>query len=202
MRWWVVGAALVAVAPAPQADDPLASRTKGRATAPVTVYEMGDFQCPACQSFFLETLPALDSEFVRTGKVRFVFINYPLEQIHPNARSAAELAVCAARQHRFWVMHDLLYRHQTSWAPLDNPRNEFLTLGDSAGLNRTQLVACLAAPATRQEVSQDLERSRASGARSTPSFYIEGGLLQGAAPLDVFRQVLDSIYHVHSSRRE
>jgi len=206
MRRWVVGAVLLAAVPAqaPPAGsvgDPLAARSKGRLGAPVTVYEMGDFQCPACQSFFLETMPALDREFVRSGKVRFVFVNFPLVDIHPNAHAAAEVALCAARQDRFWVMHDLLYRHQTVWAPLANPRLAFLALGDSARLNRARLQACLASGATTREIAQDVERAWRSGARSTPTFYIEGGLLRGAAPVEVFRQVLDSIYRVRTGPR-
>ncbi len=74
----------------PQGEDPLRARTKGRADAPVTVYEMADFQCPACRLFAVTVLPALDSEYVRTGKVRWVFINLPLTSIHPNAVAAAE----------------------------------------------------------------------------------------------------------------
>lgn len=204
MLRWVVGAVLLAAVPVqtpPGGADPLAARTKGRPAAPVTVYEMGDFQCPACQIFFLQTLPALDREFVRTGKVRFVFVNFPLDDIHPNARAAAEAALCAARQGRFWPMHDLLYRHQTEWAPLASPRRVFLALGDSAGLDRARLTTCLTSGATGPEVTQDAERARRAGARSTPTFYIEGGLLQGAAPVEVFRQVLDSVYRVRTGPR-
>src|SRR5438094_9986075 len=99
-----------------QTVDPLAARSKGSATAPVTVYEMADFQCPACRMFAVTVLPTLDSEYVRTGKVRWVFINLPLTSIHPNAVAAAQVAVCAARQGRFWPTHDLLYRQQDQCA--------------------------------------------------------------------------------------
>lgn len=183
------------------AADSLAARSKGSATAPVTVYEMGDFQCPACREFALHTMPTLDREYLRPGKVRLVFINLPLTEIHANAGAAAEAAMCAARQDRFWPMHDLLYRHQPAWAPLPDPRAALLALGDSAGLDRARLRACLSSGATRDEVEQDRQRAWRSGARSTPTFYIEGGLLQGAAPVGVFRQVLDSIYRVRTAPR-
>lgn len=88
--------------------DPLAARSKGDPDAPVTVYEMADFQCPACRTFALEVMPVLDREYVRTGKVRFVFINLPLTQIHRHAAAAAEAAMCAGRQGKFWEMHDVL----------------------------------------------------------------------------------------------
>src|SRR5439155_1004088 len=99
-----------------QAPDPLAARTKGRPDAPVTVYEMSDFQCPYCREFALGTMPLLEREYVEAGKVRFVYINLPLSSLHKNAASAAEVALCAARQQRFWPIHDLLVRHLDQWA--------------------------------------------------------------------------------------
>src|SRR5436190_23369609 len=99
---------LTAVSPAhgqapapPSAPDPLAARTKGRPDAPVTVYEMSDFQCPYCREFALGTMPLLEREYVQTGKVRFVYINLPLSSVHKNAATAAEVGLCAARQERF-----------------------------------------------------------------------------------------------------
>ena len=88
----VVGATLAAAPTTPLQDDLRAARTKGSATAPVTIYEMSDFQCPWCARFALETLPTLDSEYVRTGKVRLIFVNLPLPS-HPNAGPAAELSL-------------------------------------------------------------------------------------------------------------
>jgi len=174
--------------------DPLAARTKGRADAPVTVYEMSDFQCPYCREFALGTMPVLEREYIEPGKVRFVYINLPLSSVHRNAASAAEVAMCGARQQRFWPMHDLLFRHQDQWAALASPRAYLLALGDSAGLDRTLLAGCVTSGATAAEVRADAERARRSGATSTPTFYIEGALLEGAAPVTVFRAVLDSIY--------
>ena len=177
-----------------QASDPLAARTKGRSDAPVTVYEMSDFQCPYCREFALGTMPLLEREYVQAGKIRFVYINLPLSSVHKNAASAAEVALCAARQRRFWPMHDLLFRHQDQWATLTSPRAYLLALGDSAGLDSARLTQCIASGAAAAEVQRDAERARRSGAISTPTFYIEGALLEGAAPITVFRAVLDSIY--------
>ena len=176
------------------ATDPLAGRTRGSAQAPVTVYEMSDFQCPYCRRFALETFPALDSAYVATGKVRWVFINFPLTSIHQNAVGAAKVAVCAARQQAFWRVHDLLYTHQAVWTPLKEPAAFFLSLADSANISRPALLACVRSPATEETIRAEAEGAERSGATSTPSFYIEGGLLSGAHPLPVFRQVLDSVY--------
>ena len=169
--------------------DPLASRTLGSPRAPVTVYEMSDFQCPYCRRFALETFPALKSRYVNSGKVRWVFINFPLTSIHANALAAAETAVCAAEQGAFWRMHDLLYQYQETWAPLKEPGAFFLSLADSAGISKPKLLACVQSPATRETIASEAAGAERSGATSTPSFYIEGGLLAGAHPLPVFREV-------------
>jgi len=193
--------AFVLAAPAAAtAQDPLAGRTRGSARAPVTVYEMSDFQCPYCRRFALETFPALDSAYVATGKVRWAFVNFPLTSIHANALAAAETAVCAARQGAFWRMHDLLYRYQEVWAPLKEPGAFFLSLADSAKISRPALLACVRSPATEQTIREEAQGAERSGATSTPSFYIEGGLLAGAHPVGVFRQVLDSILKVSGRR--
>jgi protein-disulfide isomerase len=179
---------------------PLDSRSKGSAKAPVTVYEMSDFQCPYCKKFALETFPQLERDYVNTGKVRWVFINFPLTSVHAHASAAAELAVCAARQRGFWRVHDLLFQHQEIWAPLKEAGPFLVSLADSAGLSKKTLLTCLETPATLNAVQADAEGAARSGATSTPTFYIEGGLLEGAQPLPVFRQVLDSVYGVKTGR--
>lgn len=175
------------------AQDPLAARTKGRATAPVTVYEMSDFQCPFCRRFTTETFPAIEKEYIATGKVRWIFINFPLPQLHPNAVAAAEFGLCAAKQGKFWPTHDRLYAEQDKWAPLKDPAPYFLSLVAPLGLARDPLLACLQDPATRTAVSQDAQGAVRAGAGATPAFYIEGGMMEGAQPIGVFRMVLDSI---------
>jgi protein-disulfide isomerase len=187
----LAAAALLTVA-APVQDDLRAARTRGSATAPVTIYEMSDFQCPWCGRFARETMPTLEREYVATGKVRIIFVNFPLP-MHPNAVPAAELAMCAAKQGKFWPMHDQLFRTQDQWEDLREPGVFFLGLGDSVGADRDQLTACVRTAATRDLVRSDAESSARSGARSTPTFWIEGGLMTGAQPIEVFRTVLDSI---------
>jgi protein-disulfide isomerase len=195
----VAGAALLALGSGPMQSDPLAARARGRADAPVTVYEISDFQCPYCRQFAIGTLPLLEREYVEPGKVRFVYITLPLTSVHPNAVAAAEVALCAARQNRFWPLHDLLFRHQDAWASLPEPRAYLLALGDSAGLDRAKLARCVTSRATAPEVETDAARARRTGARSTPTFYIEGGLIEGAPPISVFRAVLDSIYQAKTT---
>jgi protein-disulfide isomerase len=185
---------------AAQQDDLLAARTHGSPTAPVTVYEISDFQCPYCAQFFLQTMPFLEREYVVPGKVKFVFVNFPLP-MHPNSVPAAELAMCAARQGKFWPMHDILFRRQQQWAGLNEPGMVFLSYGDSVGANRQALTACVRDGTMRNVVRTDAEGGARSGARSTPTFYIEGGLIAGAQPVETFRAVLDSIVRAKGGTR-
>src|SRR5947207_11011750 len=166
--------------PTTQNQDALAARSKGAATAPVTVYEMADFQCPACRGFTMNVMPAIDKQFIQSGKVRWVFINLPLVSIHPNALAAAEVAMCAARQGRFWQAHDALYLYQDAWARLAAPHDTLIALAQRAGVDREKLNVCIQGGTARSEVQLDAQRAARSGAHATPSFYIEGGLLEGA----------------------
>jgi protein-disulfide isomerase len=160
----------------------------------VTVYEMSDFQCPYCRKHALEVFPTIEREYLQTGKVRWVFINFPLVSIHANALPAAELGMCAARLGKFWPVHDLLFQHQETWAPLKDPGPFLLSLADSVKLPRAPLVKCLESEVARAEIQAEAQGSERAGAASTPTFYIEGGLLTGARPVELWREVLDSIY--------
>lgn len=178
----------------------LAERSIGSPAAPITVYEMSDFQCPYCRRHAVDVFPALEREYINTGKVHWIFINFPLTSIHPNAAAAAELALCGARVGKFWPLHDLLYKYQDTWAPLKDPGQFLLSLADSVHAPRKTMEACLTSGAARPELEADAEAAHRSGAQSTPTFYIEGGLLVGAEPLPVWQQVLDSIYKVRSKK--
>jgi protein-disulfide isomerase len=196
--WLCCALAVTAAAPPARAQgsaDLREARTKGSPTAPVTMYIMSDFECPYCGDFARTTFPTIEREYVATGKMKVVFVNMPLA-MHKNAEPAAEVAMCAARQNKFWQMHDLLFRHQSDWSDLNEPGPYLLALGDSAGTDRAQLTACLQTAATRPLVKADYDGSLRTGAHSTPSFYIEGGLMAGDEPIDVFRPILDSIIRV------
>jgi protein-disulfide isomerase len=203
MRRWNTLQTLLSIAVAAAATaqpDPLAPRSKGTAAAPITVYEMSDFQCPFCKRHAEQVFPGLEKEYIATGKVRWIFINLPLPSLHANAVAAAQFAMCAARQGKFWPAHDLLFRLQTLWAPLKNPEPFLLGLGDSLRLTKAPLKHCVEKGETRQEVSDDSEGAIKSGARSTPAFYIEGGMMSGALPVEVWRPILDSVYRAKTRK--
>ena len=91
-------------------------------------------------------------------------------------------------------MHDVLYARQEDWAPLDQPLPRLLALADSAGVRHDSLLSCVNSRATVDAIAQDAQGSVRAGANATPSFYIEGGLAQGAIPAPEFSRILDSIY--------
>jgi protein-disulfide isomerase len=203
MRWMqvtVLSLLALSVLAAQTKPDPLASRSKGSAKAPVTVYEMSDFQCPFCRRHAVEWFPILEREYIATGKVRWIYINLPIPSLHANAVAAAEFALCAGQQGKFWPAHDLLYKLQTTWGPLQDPAPFLLGLGDSLKLPKAKLTACVVTNATRDEVRDDSEGALKAGASSTPTFYIEGGLLRGAFPPEVWRPILDSVYLVKTRK--
>lgn len=183
-----------AATPGEQAADYLLERTKGDSAAPITVYEASDFQCPFCRRFWEETLPHLEREYIAAGKLRLIFVNFPIPSLHPNATAAHEFAMCAARQNRFWAAHDVLFRYQEHWARLQDPSAFFRSLGDSVGADRARLERCFATGEMRQLILSEAAAAYRAGIQSTPSFVIEGALLPGHAPIEAWRPILDSIY--------
>lgn len=178
-----------------QQPDPLIEqRTKGDPSAPLTVYEVSDFQCPFCRVFAVDVLPQLEQEYISQGKLQIVFVNLPIVQLHPNAAAAHEFAMCAAQQDRFWPIHDLLYRTQAAWSHQDEPYGFFMTLADSAGLDRDSLTQCIDTGALRWLVEAEATAVASKGIRSTPSFIVEGLLLAGAQEMGVWRPLLDSLF--------
>jgi len=158
------------------------------------------FQCPVCRTFAKESFPALQTEFINTGKVKWIFVNFPLTQIHKNAVAAADFAACAAIQNKFWPTHDLLYSTQDRWEKLKDPAPFFLSQIGGLGLNQDRMTTCLQSGTGAAIVRDDAAGAERTGARSTPSFYIEGGLVEGMYPLEVMRRVLDSVYKAKAKK--
>ena len=88
---------------------------KGDEDAPVTIVEWSDFECPFCTRFYTETLGKLEEKYINTGKVKFVYRDFPLG-FHANAQKAAEAAECAGEQGKYWEMHDKLFEKQAEWS--------------------------------------------------------------------------------------
>ena len=170
--------------------------TLGRVDAPVTIVEFSDYQCPFCQRFFATTLPELKKDYIETGKVRYVFRDFPLE-MHAQARKAAEAAHCAGEQGKYWEMHDVLFQNQRALAP---PQ-----LADHArlvGLDGATFDACLSSGRHAARVDRGLADGAAAGVQGTPGFVIgrttsgdvvEGTPIRGAQPVDTFRRIIDQM---------
>lgn len=167
-------------------------RIRGSADAPVWFIEVSDFQCPFCKQWHDASFAAIDSEYVRTGKVRMAYLNYPLSSIHPNARAAAEAAMCASVQGKFWQLHESLFRTQGQWENQPNPVPTFDSLAVAAGVDAKGWRDCMSTHATARIIDADHDRSRTAGVQSTPTFFIGDRKLEGAYPTDTFRVALDS----------
>jgi protein-disulfide isomerase len=167
------------------------ARILGSASAPVWMVIVSDFQCPYCKTWHEETYPALRDEYVETGKVRMAYLNFPLSS-HRNAWPAAEAAMCAGVQGKFWPMQDAIFQTQEQWSGLPSPEALFDSLATSIGADAAAVRACVNAHTMRPLVQADQQRSEQAGVNSTPSFIIGDNVIAGAYPADRFRAVLDA----------
>jgi protein-disulfide isomerase len=175
-------------------------RIRGSADAPVWLIEVSDFQCPFCKQWHDASFAALDSEYVKTGKVRMAYLNFPLTSIHPNAQAAAEAAMCASVQDRFWQMHESLFDSQQRWEAERNPMPTFDSLAVAAGVEPKAWQSCMSSHATARLIEADRDRSRGAGVGSTPTFFIGDRKLEGAYPTDSFRVAIDKALAAAKSR--
>jgi len=147
--------------------------SRGSADAPVTVVEYADFQCPACGVFATTMEAGILKDYVDTGKVRFVFHDFPLPQ-HANAIPAAEAARSAADQGAFWPYHDLLYAKQAEWENSTQPLELFAAYAEQLKLDRAKFEAAYNSHAHRATITQLYDDSSNGGVNQTPTFVIDG----------------------------
>jgi protein-disulfide isomerase len=160
-------------------DDP----SQGIATAPVTVVEYSDFQCPFCQ----HVMPTLKELRTKYGdKMRLVWKDFPLTQIHPQAFVAAQAGNCAREQGKFWEYHDRLFANQQALQP------EFLKkYASEVGMDPTKFNACLDSAKYEAKVQESLGVGTGLGITSTPTVYVNGRMVNGAQPIEVFQAIID-----------
>jgi len=178
--------------PAPS-DDP---RAQGAPDAPITVVEFSDFQCPFCASFAREVRPLIEERYVRTGKVRLVYRDFPLMSIHPGALLAAHVANCAGEQGAFWQMHTRIFEGMTKreWSSGDaNDFRTFLRYAEELELDAGAVQQCVESNRYGAQIQEDILAGQQAGIRSTPSFLINGQLLVGAQPFEVWEQIFERI---------
>ncbi len=166
------------------------ARIKGNPSAKVWLIIVSDFQCPFCKRWFDTTAPAVDREYVATGKIRVAYINFPLS-MHPHAEQAAEAAMCAGAQGKFWEYHDRLFQSQDHWAPLPDVTAFFESLAQMVGADTAAFDTCTSTHVMRDMVIADLKRGTAAGVNSTPTFLVGDQRSEGSYPIDSLRPLLD-----------
>lgn len=167
--------------------------SEGDENAPVTIVEFSDYQCPFCRSFYESSLPQIREQYVKTGKARIVFKDFPLS-FHPDAPKAAEAARCAGDQGKYFDMHDAIYQGQgpANLGTVSINESVYATYAKQLGLNEAEFNACLDSGKNAQGVQNDFSQGVAAGVSGTPSFYVNNQLLVGAQPFSVFKQAIDS----------
>lgn len=168
------------------------ARIRGAETAPVWLVEISDFQCPFCKQWHDQVFATIDREYVKTGKVRLAYLNFPLSRIHPNAQAAAEAAMCAGVQGKFWELHESLFNSQPRWAEQKSPMATFDSLARAAGVEPKGWSQCVSTHATAKLIEADRDRSTKAGVESTPTFFVGDRALAGAYPVDTFRVAIDA----------
>jgi protein-disulfide isomerase len=141
----------------------------GEATAKVTIVEFSDFQCPYCGTYAREAFGKIVDRYVKSGKVRYVIRNFPLEHLHPLAEKAAESAMCANEQGKYWPAHMLFFDNQQALGDVIK-----LEEGDAAsvGIDRKIFEQCIATKRTTDAIMRDLTEGVALGVKGTPTFFL------------------------------
>jgi protein-disulfide isomerase len=157
--------------------------SRGPANAPVTIVEFEDFQCPYCKS----VQPTLKQILSHYGdKVRLLYVDYPIESLHPAAFQAHQAARCAGEQAKFWEYHDLLFKNSPSASP-----EQLDAYAKQAGVDVPAFKTCLNSGKYQSAIQKDEEVGNKLGVNGTPAFFINGRLLSGAQPFAEFSRIID-----------
>lgn len=157
--------------------------TRGPADAPITLVEFSDYECPFCKASESVVVQVLERY---PTQVKLEFKNYPLPT-HPKARPAAEAAVCAAEQGKFWEFHDALFEKAPQIAP-----EQLAAIATEAGLDAARLQECIAAKKGSAQIDADLAAGKAAGVAGTPAFYVNGVPISGGRTVDEFARAIDA----------
>jgi protein-disulfide isomerase len=181
------------------------SPSNGAADSPVTIVEFSDFQCPYCGRHSRDTYPALKEKYVDTGKLQYVFMDYPLPN-HTQAPKAAEAAHCAGEQGLYWEMHDVLFANQGDLAEASLAGHAV-----SVGLDEATFTECLDSGKYSSKIESGKAEAQRLRVRGTPSFGLgltnEDGtvrvvkLIRGAQPLAAFEKGIDELLEAASGSR-
>ena len=161
--------------------------TLGSADAPVTLHEYSSLTCPHCANFHKDTLPLIKKEFIDTGKVRMIFHDFPLDGL---AMGATMIARCSGE--RAYDFTDMLFQTQADWRDSQNPLASLIALARFYGLSGEDVKSCVG----NQDLLKYVENKRDTASaqykiQSTPSFVLNGKLIEGSQPFENFKEALD-----------
>lgn len=167
---------------------PLGDLVLGNEKAPVTIIEYASMTCPHCATFANETYPKLKKDYIDTGKVKYIFREFPLDDL---AMAAAMLARCAGKtdKNRAFALIEMFFEKQREWV-VQRPIEPIKNLIKQVGLTEKDFEACLSDREMSAAILKDQERATKLGVNSTPSFFINGQLQKGAMTFDELEKVI------------
>jgi len=154
----------------------------------VTLVEFGDFQCPACGAEYPIITQLLQNY---NGKINFVFRNFPLPQ-HQNAQAAAEAAEAAGAQGKFFEMYNMLYTNQQTWGETNNAMTYFIQYAKALRLDMNKWTNDVKSNKYKAKIQKDIDDGYAVGVNATPTFYLNGVMIQGGLPYNDFKSRIDA----------
>lgn len=167
---------------------PLGDKILGEADAPVTIVEYASMTCGHCANFHKHTYPLLKSEYIETGKVRFIFREFPLDAV---ASAAFMLARCAPAEKYFDVI-DIMFEQQRTWAFTENPYNALLNFSKQVGFTQESFEKCLTNQGLLDAVNAVRDRGANDfGVSSTPTFFINGAKHPGALSIEEMGKIIE-----------
>lgn len=198
----VIGGVLLAIYANPQPKEPGTavdaqslvrdtSHMTGKTDAKVTIVEFGDFQCPACGAAHPVVKQVIDA-YKDNPQVNFVFRNFPLDSIHPNAHISAEAAEAAGAQGKYWEMHNMLYEQQANWSTNPSPLEVFAGYAQTIGINVDQFKQAVSQRMFADIINTDYSDGEKIGVNSTPTFFINGIKEERTPSLEEFKTKIDA----------
>ncbi len=164
----------------------------GNKNAKITIIEFADFRCPFCERFYKDAEKQIISNYVNTGKAKFVFKHYAF--LGQESVWTSEAAECANEQGKFWEYHDWLYNNQALESNLSfYSKANLIKYAGKVGLDSNKFSSCLNSDKYSGRVSADLAAGQASGVTGTPTIFINGQSMVGAQPFSAFKAVIDSV---------
>jgi protein-disulfide isomerase len=165
---------------------------KGSPNAPIEITEYADFQCPFCQTFATLQMPTIDERLIQTGRVRWRYRDFPLQQ-HPFSRLAAHSAACADEQGKYWQQHQRIYEGQSEWSEAHDAGAIFRNYAKANGLDLGRYDACMKSGKYAGRIQASYNEGVQVGVNSTPTLLIGDRLYKGRFDSDAIIKMVDSL---------